>query len=154
MVSFAVDTVGNAYVVGMDELVVPAIPGIVETSRGYMYVRKINAQGIAYSFRFSDYDPQIFFPEEWQSFSDIAVDTSGNAYILAETAFDSIVTTPGAFQTTHSPLFTANGWTRASADTFVMKLSANGSLIYSTYVAGRLGSQGKSIGVDSAGTHT
>ena len=87
----------------MDELVSPAIPGIEETSRGYMYVRKINAQGIAYSFRFSDYDPQIFFPEEWQSFSDIAVDSSGNAYLLASTAFDSMVMTPGSFQTTHSP---------------------------------------------------
>lgn len=149
--AFAVDSAGNAYVAGFDDSLSPITPGIVETSSGYMFVRKINSRGIAYSFRFSHVDPGAAFPEEVQSMSDVAVDSSGNAYVLARTAYDSIVTTPGAFQTVHSPPYRHANFTTPLYDAFVMKVSPSGSLIYSTYIAGTLGSDGVTIAVNSAG---
>jgi uncharacterized protein (TIGR03437 family) len=151
--AYGVDATGNAYVGGFDDQLSPATPGILETSSGYLFVRKLNARGIVYSFRFSHVEPVAFFPDEGgQAVSDIAADSSGNAYVLARTGYDSIFTTPGAFQSRHSPPeLLPNGWGTLLKDAFVMKVSPNGSLIYSTYINGTLGSEGAAIEVDSAG---
>ena len=75
----------------------------------------------------------------------IAVDSQGNAYITGLTQSAVFPTTPGAFQTTG-----------ASSNTFISKLDPTGSnLIYSTYLAGTLGtgtSNGTGIAVDSGGS--
>jgi hypothetical protein len=74
---------------------------------------------------------------------DIAEDGSGNAYVTGFT--DSSVTFPttvGAFQTTFG----------GSRDAFVIKLNAAGSaLVFSTYLGGNGGDEGRGIAVDDAG---
>jgi Beta-propeller repeat len=71
----------------------------------------------------------------------IALDTSGNAYVMgsAELGFPS---TAGAFQTTYGGNF----------DVFVAKLNAAGSaLLYSTYLGGRGQESPEAISVDAFG---
>ena len=76
----------------------------------------------------------------------IAVDGSGNAYIIGETASTDFPTTTGAYQGSHAS--TANG----SYDVYVAKLNASGAaLIYATYLGGSAGDYGNAIAVDSAG---
>lgn len=72
--------------------------------------------------------------------NDIALDTTGNAYITGIGA--GIPTTPGAFQSNQT-----------SSGAYISKISPLGDkLIYSTYVAGRNGTNGStSIAVDTNG---
>src|SRR5215831_15815525 len=76
----------------------------------------------------------------------IAVDASGNAYILGGTSSagaSPFPTTPGAFQTTHGG---------GTADCFVTKLNSTGTaLIYSTYLGGGDNDNGDGIAIDNAG---
>ncbi len=75
----------------------------------------------------------------------IALDTSGCVYVTGETSSSDFPTTPGANDTN-------GGGTPAFTNTFVFKLSANGStLIYSTYVAGSHNDYGHSITLDTSG---
>ena len=73
---------------------------------------------------------------------DIAVDTSGAAYVSGVTFSSNFPTTSGAFQTMY----------RGNGDAFVTKLSATGSgLIYSTYLGGSGEDRGSTIKVDIPG---
>ncbi len=96
----------------------------------------------------------------WDSGSGIAVDGSGNAYVVGRTASTNFPTTLGAFQTTYGG---------GLEDVFVAKfnpsLSGSSSLVYSTYLGGSGGDgyytdypgvinllePGPGIAVDSAG---
>jgi hypothetical protein len=72
----------------------------------------------------------------------IAVDGSGNAYVTGYTESTDYDVTPGAFQTT-------NG---GGKDVFVTKLNATGTaLVYSTYIGGNSGEEGRGIAVDGSG---
>ena len=72
----------------------------------------------------------------------IAVDTSGNAYVTAETTSVNFPTTAGAFQPALA----------GGVDTFVTKFNAAGSaLLYSTYLGGSGADIGGAIAVDSLG---
>jgi hypothetical protein len=65
-----------------------------------------------------------------------------NAYVTGDTASADYPTTPGAFDTTLD----------GSSDTFVTKLNRSGSaLIYSTFLGGTNGDEGKGIAVDGEG---
>lgn len=73
----------------------------------------------------------------------IAVDGSGNAYVVGTTA-SGFPTTTGAFQTTF-------GGGSSFGDAFVAKLNATGTaLVYATYLGGSGDDAGQSIAVDSA----
>jgi hypothetical protein len=75
----------------------------------------------------------------------IAVDSSGNAYVVGTTPSTNFPTTTGAFQAT-SP-------DPGNFVAFVTKFNAAGSaLLYSTYVGGTSGSSGGAIAVDSSGS--
>ncbi|PYV39317.1 MAG: hypothetical protein DMG06_23500, partial [Acidobacteria bacterium] len=83
----------------------------------------------------------------------VAVDATGNAYVIGWTNSTDFPTTPGAFQTTLAPgtcgdppnTFPCN-------DAFVAKLNAAGTaLVYSTYLGGTGDDFGQSIAVDPAG---
>ena len=73
----------------------------------------------------------------------VAVDSTGNAYIVGDTQSSDFPTTQGAFQT-HS----AGG----QYDAFVSKLNPSGSaVVYSTYLGGSNTERGFGIAVDTSG---
>lgn len=73
---------------------------------------------------------------------DIAVDSTGKAYITGDTYSSDFPTTFGAFDTTYND----------SCDAFVSKLNADGSaLLYSTFLGGSNSDYGESIAVDNVG---
>jgi hypothetical protein len=138
--SLAVDASGNVYVTGETGSVdFPTTPGAFQTTSGGgtdVFVSKLNAAGTA--LLYSSYLGGGGLDES----KGIAVDTSGNAYVLGETLSSNFPTTPGAFQTT------AGG----SRDAFVTKLSATGAaLVYSTYLGGSGSEGGGDIAVDGSG---
>src|SRR5205823_3978084 len=71
----------------------------------------------------------------------IAVDGQGNAYVIGTT---SSVNFP-----THNPY---QPTLRGAGDAFVAKINSTGSgLIYSTYLGGTVGENGRGVAVDGAG---
>jgi len=143
----AVDSLGSAYVSGSTESTdYPVTPGAFQTACGGgttggcydAFVTKFNPQGSALVYSTylggsgNDYNPNI------------AVDSSGNAYVTGTTQSTDFPVTPGAFQTTC-------GSARHCENAFVTKLNPTGSaLVYSTYLGGS-GDTGNGIAVDSSG---
>lgn len=78
----------------------------------------------------------------------IAVDSSGNAYVTGFTRSPNFPVTSGAFQTKCGTSGTCNGY---FWDAFVTKLSANGQVVYSTFLGGSGNDMGKAIAVDDFG---
>jgi Beta-propeller repeat/FIMAH domain len=72
--------------------------------------------------------------------NDVAVDSSGNAYVVGATSSDDFPTL--------NPMQTTFGGVR---DLFVAKVSANGTLAYSTYLGGSAWEDGGTIAVDAPG---
>src|SRR3989454_9366094 len=68
----------------------------------------------------------------------IAADAVGNAYVTGFTGSTNFPTTAGAFG-------------GGGVDAFVTKLSPTGALVYSTYLGGSGGDEGRGIAVDVAG---
>jgi hypothetical protein len=74
----------------------------------------------------------------------LAVDSSGSAYVTGHTASLNFPITAGAPQTAYGGSF---------ADVFVTKLNPAGdALVYSTYLGGSNGDEGKGIAVDTSGS--
>ena len=77
------------------------------------------------------------------SSNNIAVDSSGNAYLTGFTNSIDFPVTPGAFQTVYGG---------GIFDTYVTKLNPTGTApVYSTYLGGTDDDEGSGIAVDSAG---
>lgn len=98
-------------------------------------------------------DPVLIFEDfiggslSRESAADIAVDASGNAYVLGSTDAIDFPTSAGAFGTTLSL-----GSAAETNDTFVTKFDPTGStLLYSTYLGGSAGETAGGIAVDTAG---
>lgn len=72
----------------------------------------------------------------------IAVDNAGNAYVTGKTGSTNFPTTMNAYQRTRSSF---------DYDAFVTKLSATGTLAYSTYLGSSANDEGNAIAVDNAG---
>jgi hypothetical protein len=142
-ISIAVDTLGNAYVVGdtfsTDFPTTPGAfqPGLVGAPGGF--VTKLNplGTGLVYSTYLSG--------TGGATPNGIAIDTSANAYVTGTTCSTDFPTTLGAFQPTFAGDFGA-------CDAFVTKLNSTGSaLAYSTYLGGTGQDAGRGIAVDTAG---
>jgi hypothetical protein len=73
----------------------------------------------------------------------ITVDSAGDAYVTGRADSTGFPTTPGAFDTSHD----------SSSDSFVTKLSEDGStLVYSTFLGGSGSESGYGITVDASGS--
>lgn len=136
----AVDADGNAYVAGLTaSLNFTTTTGVIQP--GYLdltdaFVLKLDPTGsrLLYGTYFGGTD--------YEFANGIAVDGSGNAYIVGETVSDDLPVTAGSFSASHSAL----------SDAFVAGLNASGTaLLYSTYLGGSGNDFGNSIALDSAG---
>ncbi len=144
---FAVDSAGNAYVVGLTTSSnFPTTTGALEasfntalTNSGDGFVAKLNPTGSAL----------VYGTYLGGSNSDVAnavaVDGSGNAYVTGGTSSTDFPTTAGAYQTVYRP----NG------DAFVVELNSVGTaLVFGTYFGGpggTFGEGGQAIALDGAG---
>ncbi|HEY0703679.1 MAG TPA: SBBP repeat-containing protein [Candidatus Acidoferrales bacterium] len=132
----ALDSAGNIYLVGhtlsADFPTVDPLQGTLHSNEGDVFVTKINSGGsaIIYSTYLGGVAP------DGQSASAVAVDASGNAYVVGEGPNDFPVTT-GAFDTSCAA---------CSGGPFVLKLDSTGSqLLYSTFLRGQSGVTGDAI---------
>ncbi len=142
----AVDSAGNAYIAGQSgssQVTFPVIVGPDLTSSGTdAFVAKLNPAGSALLYC------GYIGGNSTDSGYDIAIDSSGNAYVVGETFStqttfpdgDGFGAVPGADQT-------HNG----SNDAFVAKVSANGTgLVYASYLGGSGSDIGWGIALDSS----
>ena len=139
----AVDGSGNAYITGTAlSTDFPVTQGAFQTkhpansSYTNPFVTKLNPTGSAlvYStYLGGSYADSVF---------GLAVDGSGNAYIVGDSASFDFPVTQGAFQAANS----------AGGKAFVTKLNPTGSaLIYSTFLGGSGGDEATGLAVDTSG---
>ncbi len=136
----AVDSSDNVYVAGYTSVtdfatVNPAFPQYSGSTDGF--VEKINAAGTAVLY--STY----IGGRNTENLYGIAVDSAGEAWVTGQTNSPDFPVSGGAYQSTLAG--TGN-------NAVVLKLSATGSLLYSTFLAGTGGSNGYAMAVDSAGS--
>jgi hypothetical protein len=134
--SIAVDSAGNAYVIGQTTSTdFPTMNPLQPTYGGGgrdAFVAKINPSGSALVYSTYLGGSNLDYG------NGIAVDSTGNAYVTGYTQSTDFPTTPGAFQT-------------ICCGAFVTKINPAGSvLVYSTYLGGG-NAQGNGIAVDSRG---
>lgn len=142
-----VDMFGNAYLTGFTESTdFPTANPLQKAIGGGSdaFIAKIDATG-----SFLIYSTYLGGSSSPEAGNGIAVDSSGNAYVVGSTTSANFPTTPGAFQTTFG----------GGQDAFIAKIDATGSyLIYSTYLGGSREDGGSSFGccsgiaVDSSGS--
>jgi photosystem II stability/assembly factor-like uncharacterized protein len=141
----AVDSAGSAYVTGFtfaDDF--PTTAGAVQPDQigngPRVFVAKLNPAGTALIY--STYLGGTSFAGERGH--DIAVDSSGSAYVTGQTFSADFPTTAGAFRPTAGP-----GPISPFSMVFVTKLDESGSsLVYSTFLGN---GQGNAVAVDQAG---
>jgi len=140
----AVDAAGNIYLAGTTSSTdLPVTPNAFQrtTPGGFRdcFVAKLNpsATAILYLTYLGGGDTDIA--------SAIAVDSSGNAYVVGTTLSRDFPVTPGAAQIRF-------GGADVFGDAFVVKLDSTGStLIYGTYLGGSRDDLANTIALDSAG---
>ncbi len=137
----AVDSSGNAYVVGSTEVsTFPVTPGAFQTSSSdplAVFVTKLSPDGTALTY--STFLSGTNGTSANEALA-VAVDASGYAYVTGQTSDSDFPTTSGAYQTNLLD----------ETDAFVTKLNLTGSaLVYSTYLPGQ--TIGYGIGVNSSG---
>jgi len=129
----AVDDSGNAYITGYTESSdFPVTPGVYDPSYnggGDAFAVKVNTAGTALSY--ATYIGDVVNSSNVDTGQDIAVDSSGNAYVLSDLSF-------GPY---------------GGTDTSVVKLNTTASaLSYVEYIGGSAGDDsGRSIAVDGSG---
>ncbi len=138
----AVDSAGNAYVVGFarsTEASFPVTvgPDLTFNGVGDAFVAKVNATGTG--LLYAGYIGGTVLDQG----TGIAVDSAGNAYVTGLTA-----STEASFPVTVGPDLTFNG----AEDAFVVKVNAAGTgLLYAGYIGGANFDEGFGIAIDSAG---
>jgi hypothetical protein len=131
----AADTSGNLYVAG-------------ETSSGNLPngSQPFRASRDAWVAKFNHAGTQLLYLVHLGGSANdqakgVAVDSSGNTYIVGTTGSSDFPTTPGAFLTHNA----------GAQQAFVAKLNSSGGLLYSTYLGGNGSDAGLAIAVDSTG---
>jgi Beta-propeller repeat len=122
----AVDGSNDAYVTGVSYRNFPTTPGAFLTgSEGGAFVAKLNATGSALVYAAQLSGSGSASPDKGYR---IAVDGSGDAYVMGLTSSSNFPTTPGGYQRTF-----ASG----SDSAFVTELNTTGTaLVYSTFLSG------------------
>ena len=134
----AVDSSGNAYVVGQAHSTdFPVTQGALLTTRpSYQtgFVTKLNPSGnaLVYSTYLGGTNGM-----SGDSAVAVAVDGSGNAYLVGAASSTNFPVTTGAYQTVNN-IYDSNGYGNlGGTNAFVAKLNPTGSaLVYSTYLGG------------------
>jgi uncharacterized protein (TIGR03437 family) len=81
----------------------------------------------------------------------IATDQAGNAYVTGYTDSVNFPVSNGVFQPTFGGSGGQYDTTYSSGDAFVVKMSPTGSIVYSTYLGGKLDEVGYAIAIDAQG---
>jgi hypothetical protein len=140
--AIAIDGSGDAYVTGQTASTnFPTASAFSSTKKGGfdVFVSKIAANGG--SLLYSTY----IGGSQDESGNAIAVDGSGNAYVVGGTKSSTDFPTHGAFQSTFGG---------GSVDAFVLELaSSGGSLIFSTYLGGTGDDVANGVAVDTTGVY-
>ncbi|MFZ1220963.1 MAG: SBBP repeat-containing protein [Chthoniobacterales bacterium] len=140
----AVDSTGSAYVTGWTFSANFPTVNAFQPTKGHLFtddafVAKLSPSGSALVY--STY----LGGENDDQGNDIAVDSSGNAYVTGFTESSN-------FPTANALQSTFGGRSCERGDAFVTKFNAAGAaLVYSTYLGGTRDDEGRSIAVDSAG---
>ena len=134
----AIDSAGNAFIVGQATGNYPTTPGAFQTVFGGgsdAFVTKLNATGTALIYS------TFVGGSGLDSAEDIAIDSAGNAYVTGN-AQAGFPVTPGAFQTVSSGV----------SDAMVAKLNSTGTaLVYSTFLGGGGNDGGSGIAINTDG---
>jgi uncharacterized protein (TIGR03437 family) len=80
----------------------------------------------------------------------VALDAQGNTYVCGNTYSSNFPVTPGAYQTKFRGVETSS-YDKAADDGWIMKISPQGTMVYSTYLGGSYRDDAFGIAVDSAG---
>ena len=150
MSAIAVDSSGAAYLTGnTGSADYPVTPGVFQSTaasgfKTCAFVTKLNASGTAIVY--SSFLCGSGGLSGGDVGTDIAVDSSGDAYIVGTAYSSNFPTTTGAFQTTNKAA-AADG-----TNGFITKVNPTGTaLIYSTDLGGSTSDSANSLAVDSAG---
>jgi hypothetical protein len=132
----AVDGEGNIYLTGRTASAdFPNTTGAPLRGPGDAFVTRINRDG---TLGYSTLVGGSFVSDP--AFG-IAVDASGNAYVVGTTAAQDFPTTEGAFQRNLAGEF----------DVFVVKVDPGGGIAFATYLGGTGSEHGRAIAVDGGG---
>jgi hypothetical protein len=140
--AIVVNSAGNAYITGSAASSdFPTTTGVFQPARmtpgGTAFITELNATGSALVF--STYLGGSFGSE---SGNGMALDSSGNVYVIGTTTANDFPVTPGAFATTIPGFRSA----------FVSKLNPKATaLVYSSYLGGAGYDGGNTIALDAAG---
>jgi len=147
--AIAIDSSGDAYVTGYTNSTnFPVTPGAFQTRCGGgcadstvdAFVSKLDPTGssLIYSTYLGGSNDDYG--------NGIALDASGDAYIIGQTLSGNFPTTPGAYQTS-----CGGGGDCSGGDAFITELNPDGSaLVYSTFLGGNGLDQGNSIALDAS----
>lgn len=155
--ALAVDAQGNLYLAGQtNSSQFPTTPGAYQTTFGLTggsflnaFVMKLNAQGTALVYStFLKGETTYKAEKKGNVARGIAIDASGNAYVIGHTNALDFPVSAGALQTT-----IASYNKLSPVDVFVTKLNPTGSnIVYSTYLGSASNTEsGTGIAVDAGG---
>jgi hypothetical protein len=135
----AVDQSGNAYITGQTKSNDFPTQNPEQPSSGAgidAFIAKIDPSGTSLVY-------STYFGGNGLDIGDgIAVDAAGQAYVAGRTESSNFPTTAGAYQGIHKG---------GTGDAFVAKLSANGALMYSTYLGADGYDAARAIAIDGSG---